>query len=353
MKKGKIILPLSLSLFLFCSSTVYAAESPITKTEVFQTESSEFKYDFQDEIEENGSKYKLGKVEYSILSQKPVTQKVHKTTTSTFDNLYEKQFDISDPSTTLGIVKIKQITVDGKIYDAELESIDYEGMTITNRTAPVETTVNLTEDEITDTIEYDYDDVLGKQTVKVTLTKASVEETDETEESSIVFPVVFHNYDADEFLINNKLIKLSDGASPVSSEYYPDIKAESLHADDPGEITDMVWTSEPYIADGELCRNASATLTESRKIYAVKYMDEVRLPDTEGYRAVLTYGTDADEKTERTTYEVQAKAEYLPIEEQNMQPLFIGIGVAVFALLFVIILVIIAKKKKNKPKPAV
>lgn len=74
MRKGKIFIALGLCLFLFASSNVCAAESPITKTETFETESSDFKYDFQEEIELNGSKYKLNKTYYKVLSQ--MTSKV-------------------------------------------------------------------------------------------------------------------------------------------------------------------------------------------------------------------------------------------------------------------------------------
>lgn len=162
---------------------------------------------------------------------------------------------------------------------------------------------------------------------------------------------MFHNYDSDVFLINNKLVPLLDENAPVSSEYFDDIKAESSYADNAGTITSIVWNGDPYFSNGELCRNASATLTESRKLYSVKYTGTVNLPDTDGFRAILTYGTDAEEKTGKTTYEVQANAEYLLVEEKSIQPIFIGIGIAVFALLIVIILVIIAKKKKHKQSP--
>ena len=74
---------------------------------------------------------------------------------------------------------------------------------------------------------------------------------------------------------------------------------------------------------------------------------EALRPDTEGYRAILTYGTDVEVPTGKISYEVQAKAEYILIEGQDYQPLFIGIGVAVFALAAVLILVIIAKRRKK------
>lgn len=336
----KIILCFALCSAFSFSVLVHAAEAPLIKTEVFHSNTADFSYDFMDEIEENGQRYKLGNVEYTVLSEKEETEIRHEVTTETVDNLYEPS--VVSPS------QKKTIVIDGKEYTASLEDISYENMIITNRTAKVETTVKLTEDKITDSIEYEYDDVQAKKKVTVILSKTEVTETDEAEENTITFPVVFHRYDAGVFLINGKLVPLQQGGSPINEQYFGDLKAESVYASASGVITSLEWNGAPYITDGETCRNALAELTESRKVYAAKYSDKVVLPDTEGYRAILTYGTDVEVPTGKISYEVQAKAEYILIEGQDFQPLFIGIGVAVFALAAVLILVIIAKRRKKR-----
>ena len=287
----------------FPALLVHAAETPLTKTEIFRSDTAEYSYDFKDEIEENDQRYKLDKVDYTVLSKQEETEIKHKVTTETVDNLYEPS--VVSPEQT------KAIVIDGKEYTASLEDIGYEIMTITDRTA----------DEVT--------------------------KTDETEENTITFPVVFHRYDAGIFLINGKLVPLQQVGSPINEQYFGDLKAESAYASASGKITSLEWNGAPYTTNGETCRNALAALTESRKVYAVKYSDKVVLPDTEGYRAILTYGTDVEVPTGKISYEVQAKAEYILIEGQDYQPLFIGIGVAVFALAAVLILVIIAKRRKK------
>ena len=324
----------------FPALLVHAAETSLTKTEIFRSDTAEYSYDFKDEIEENDQRYKLDKVDYTVLSKQEETEIKHKVTTETVDNLYE-------PS-VVSPAKTKAIVIDGKEYTAVLEDIGYEIMTITDRTAEVETTVKLTEDKITHSIQYEYEDIQSKKKVIVTLSKDEVTKTDETEENTITFPVVFHRYDAGIFLINGKLVPLQQGESPINEQYFGDLKAESVYASASGVITSLEWNGAPYIADGETCRNALAVLTESRKIYAVKYSDKALLPDTEGYRAILMYGTDVEVPTGKFFYEVQAKAEYILIEGQDYQPLFIGIGVAVFALAAVLILVIIAKRRKKR-----
>ena len=323
----------------FPALLVHAAETPLTKTEIFRSDTADYSYDFKYEIEEDGQRYKLDKVDYTVLSKQEETEIKHEVTTKTVDYLYEPS--VVSPEQT------KSIVIDGKEYTASLEDISYERMTITDRTAEVETTVKLTEDKITDSIQYEYEDIQAKKKVTVTLSKAEVTETDEAEETTITFPVVFHRYDAGIFLINGKLVPLQQVGSPINEQYFGDLKAESAYASASGKITSLEWNGAPYTTNGETCRNALAALTESRKVYAVKYSDKVVLPDTEGYRAILTYGTDVEVPTGKISYEVQAKAEYILIEGQDYQPLFIGIGVAVFALAAVLILVIIAKRRKK------
>ena len=337
--KRKIIICFALCSAFSFSPLVHAAESPLLKTEVFHSDTADYSYDFKDEIEEDGQRYKLGNVEYTVLSEKEETEIKHEVTTKTVDYLYEPS--VVSPEQT------KSIVIDGKEYTASLEDISYERMTITNRTAEVETTVKLTEDKITDSIQYEYEDIQSKKKVIVTLSKDEVTKTDETEENTITFPVVFHRYDAGVFLINGKLIPLQEEGSPINEQYFGDLKAESAYASASGKITSLEWNGAPYTTNGETCRNALAALTESRKIYAVKYSANVVLPDTEGYKAILIYGTDMEAPTGKISYEVQAKAEYILIEGQDYQPLFIGIGVAVFALAAVLILVIIAKRRKK------
>lgn len=335
------------------SSTVYAAENPITKTETFNSETSEFSYPFQEEIAEDGRSYKLNKVDYSILSQEEETKTTHETTSVTIDDLYEKSFDISDPTTLAGVSTTQEIIVDGKTYKASLENITYNNISIKGRTADVTTTLRLTEDAITDTYEYEYDDQPSGRKITVTLSLDKSEETDETTSSSIDFPVVFHRYDAGYFLINNKLIPLQSGDSPIAETYYSDLKSESVYANAAGEVTSLRWDGDTYVANGETCRNALATLTETQKIYTANYSTTVNLPDADGFQAVLVYGTDVASQTGKVNYQVQATAEYVLVEEHNIQPLLIGVGIAVLALLIAVVLVVIAKKKKKQKNPVV
>lgn len=180
------------------------------------------------------------------------------------------------------IPKEKTITIDGKDHTIQLEDIKYESVPILHRTADVSTTVKLTEDEIKDSMIYRYADEDTGRNVNVILQKSSVSETDEVKENSISFPVIFHRHGSEEYVINSKMIPISDGESPLDEKYFPDVKAESDYADTDGEITALVWDGESYFSGGEVCRNALASLTEHRPVYEVTYSDSVELPDADG-----------------------------------------------------------------------
>ncbi len=328
------------------SVPVSAAETPFVKTEIFNSEVSEAKYNFAQEIEENNKKYELGQVTYKILSETPKTETVHQTDTIIIKDLYTKKFDLNDENSISEIPKTRSITVDGKNYILPLEKITYKDITISNRTADVSTTLMLTEAEIKNEIEYEYNDTQVGQKVTVTLHQNSISETDEVKENSVSFSVVFHRYDSEEFIINNRLVPvLKESSVPVDKEFFSDIKAESDYADSNGEITDIQWEGDEYLSGGEMCRNAIATLTGTEKIYAVKYSDTVSLPNADGYQAIISYGKDIEKSTDQFDYEIEATAEYYPVNT-DISPLFIGIGVLITALLIAVVLVIIVKKKK-------
>ena len=325
-----------------------ASEDTLIKKATFTANELDFHYDFQEEIEENGQKYSRGFVSYMVLDETHETKTVHETDAETVKDLYTQKYDLSKLGTLADIPLEKTITIGGKDFKIQLEDIKYEPVPILHRTADVSTTVKLTKDEIKDSIVYRYTDEDTGRNVNVILTKKSVSETDETKENSISFPVTFHRYGSEEFVINNKRIPLSQGESPLDKKYYGDVKAESDYASTDGEITALVWDGDSYISGGEVCRNAVATLTERQMVYEVTYSDTVELPDADGFWAILCYGGDCEEYTGKVTYEVEATAEYYPVKTSPViPPLFIGIGIAILAIAVAVILAIIAKKKKQ------
>ena len=328
---------------------VFALENSVSKTEVFDSTSKNQKYEFPKEIVQNNQKYRLENVFYEVVSETPETHTVHKTEIKTINNLYSKVYDFNNKSTLKNIPESIEITVGDKKHKAKLEKIEYKPTIISNRKTNVRTSIKSVKDKIQNTAMYEFKDTVTGKEVKVSLPKISVSEIDEFIENSISFPVIFHKVDTKEFVINNRNVPmLESGNTPISSDFFGDVKAESDYSDSDGDITKIVWNSGIYSSNGEMCRNALATLRTKEKLYIANYSDEVNLPDTDGYNAILTYIADIDEPTGIINYKIEATANYIPVEEYPMSPVFIGIGVLVFAVLISVILTVIVKNKKSK-----
>ena len=110
-------------------------------------------------------------IQWKSYSQKPEIENVRETSTTVIENLYSKS--VSE------IPQTKTVTIDRKDYQAKFESVSYENMVIKNRQADIQTTLNLTENEIKDSILYEYNDTDTGNTVQVTLHKKSVSDTGE------------------------------------------------------------------------------------------------------------------------------------------------------------------------------
>lgn len=326
-------------------------ENSVTKSEVYMSYSKDKTYNFKQEITENNQQYKLGDVKYEIVSEDKEMQKKHETAEERKENLYSKIYDISNAESVKDLPKHKEITVGDTKYQAQLEKIEYENIKISNRTADVSTTAKFLKADIKDSIDYDYKDEDTGLTYTVSIPKESEVETSETKTSTSVFPVVFHKIESGIVVINGKNVPIQDGNTPISSGYFPDLKAESDYKNSDGEITALTWDGGTYTSNGELCRNALATLTTSENLWTATYSGTANLPDADGYNAILTYGIDVDEPTGRTNYQIRATATYNPVEvpaDNTATTIYIIVGLVILAILIAVILAVIARNKKSK-----
>ena len=331
----------------------------VTVTKQYTSENKEEKYSFEEEMEKNGKNYKLDDTEYKIINSEPIYETVTKTETDTVDGLDTDSYTISFPG---DLPTTKELTYDGKTYTAVLTEISYESTTGESRTTQLSSTLDLPKGNIPQTVKYNYYDSLTDQTITYEIPKISETESTKTQNITENFRVTFYQYDRGAVVINGKVIAIHDTGSPVDSEFYPEIKAVSDFADRQGNITALVWDGEPYTQNGEVCRNATATLSGEENLVAVTYGGTVELPSTEAYKANLTYSAEVKEDTGKRLYSLQATASYKIVEteisvaepETESNPLdtlsLAGIGIFVFAFAVIIILVIIAQigKQKNK-----
>lgn len=131
----KKIIPaiLSISLLLAGSVPAFAAEASvpvgdndITVEETFKTETSDFYYDFEQKIEQDGKKYKLKGVNYQTVGVEDITETQPVTHKVDYHDLYKQ--DLA-PDDTLSIVQ------NGNNVEVKLKGVTYSDTVIQNRTA--------------------------------------------------------------------------------------------------------------------------------------------------------------------------------------------------------------------------
>lgn len=167
-------------------------------------------------------------------------------------------------------------------------------------------------------------------------------------QDGFTFPVIYHSYGADSYLLGEYLIK-GGGEKPrldgcenlllheigVTPEFY--------------RIADIRWDGEPYEDEtGELCRNAIASGQKLLRDYRLVYKGTADFPAYEAWRMTAVYGPTApvdvqdDSQGESLSEPAANSEENLPAASAMPQPLTLWeritrillITIAVGALLF-------------------
>lgn len=126
---------LGLSILLTANMPAMAAQSDvkvgkndITIEETFTSDSADAKFNFDEEIKQDGKKYKFKGASYDIVSQEALTENQVKKETVDYKNLYQKDLEVEDT------IKVIQ---DGKEVTLNLKDITYSDTVIKDRTAMV------------------------------------------------------------------------------------------------------------------------------------------------------------------------------------------------------------------------
>ncbi|MDD3251693.1 MAG: hypothetical protein PHV18_03935 [Lachnospiraceae bacterium] len=117
------------------------------------------------------------------------------------------------------------------------------------------------------------------RTVTVCCTRQESRILREHWEADFRFPVVFHSYDADYYMVGERLIAHQDEQPNLA-----DCEDELLNligvAPEEYRIETIEWAGEAYPdADGNLCREALAKGSRLLRDYEVRYVGAVQLPD--------------------------------------------------------------------------
>lgn len=356
-KARKIVLPV-IALSIVAVSVINTSavdiklndDGTLTATEKFESKTENSKYGFKEEIEYDGKKYILssGDVESEVLTKKPDMVTKRETFEETVEG-YEKVTSADG----------KKVTDkdDNKTYDAVVDDIKSEEITIKNRKGNAEYTRKLTvpigeESSIEQEWTFDYDDEQLGETVQVTAPiKEQVVGADTWVDSDYPINITVNGYGADTITMNGQVIKVGEDV-PFGTEAYGIVLNYCGLDTHNYKIKSVSWNGSPYDDGGVIRRDATALVQRRSKVYTITYGGEVKLPDAVGYKTTITYGYDKQVESDTdATYYIKSQAIYNPAPDDNTATIIIvsiSVGLAVLIITAAVILFVLSRKKKYK-----
>lgn len=348
----KKLIPVLLGITILCAGSIpaMAAESSvavekndITVQEVFTTNTSDFFYDFEKTIEQDGKKYNLKGVNYQTVSIENLTETQTVTHNVDSNNLYSKNLVPEEKLI---------ITQDGTEVEVTLTDITYTDTIIKNRTATL-TAYNdyayqttKPEPAKTKTITY-YDDATGQTLTKTLQFKEIKAEDGWAWRSDLSIPITFAFYDSEYYALGDKYVPYNDD-KPALEGYESDLLNELNLDTSKYRITSIEWDGEKYQAGDITYRKAIAYGDRYTANYIAYYESTVSLPDAAGYNAVAHYEGQATVLNGEKEYTVQATAVYTPDHTTELIVAGVVGGLIIIVLLVIAILYVISKKREKR-----
>ena len=300
----------------------------------------QFDSEFETVVEQDGQKYNLLRVTYSVTGEEPLERPEPITHKVTYPDLYTQ--DAGAP---------EQLTIqkDGKDVTVTLTGISYTPQTITNRRHLVTAYTDYGYQVYTPTpdeqknVNY-YDEATGQYVPSVLDFKELQEVDGYAWRNDVSIPMTVSVYNAQFYAIGDKLVPYNEQAPAVQGFEADILRSIGL---DPEcyAIDNAAWMGAPYQSGETLCRDAVASGRRYAANYRALYESEVALPDAQGWTAVATYEGQSDILSGETEYTVEATAVY---QRDDTVMTVIALSVAALILLaaIVILLLLLAKKRK-------
>ena len=337
--KNKIcFLCLSCVLILSCITPVHGA-GVVHKEKTYTSTDKEKKYDFDKEIMESGSAFKLLDIAYQVIKEEPETEdravRYKKKTKVLKENSNYK------PS--------KTIIENGINYRLEYTSRDE----VTSQEEYTQTVTGQTDyynlEEAQNAPLIKNIRTLNKKTQKwesVQCEQVGMNVLSDGWEDSVI-NITFVSYDKQYFQWQGILVKKKK-KNPLSG--YEKQIVESVGRDtDDYKVTDISWDGTAYRnSRGVLCRDAVAKVKRKISHYRVTYKGEIRNSGKKGVVYTSTYSGLQKLETGKTLYTIKATATYKSKTDTTV--LAVGLTVGVVLLIVAIIGIIYFLKKKQKVK---
>lgn len=336
MKKTKLLaLLLVISVFSTSISAGASSGSSVKKGKIYTdtttilTKNKNEKVSFDKEITRDGKTFILKDVKYDILDKTPekeeVTHNEEKLVTNGED--FTPPNEITKDNILYKLSTIEDVPAEPYIQPVEAHT-DYE-KAVSKNTVPAEKTVS----------------VQNLKTGKSESVVCKLNDVSKVGEKWVNSHIdfTFKNYDSYVFEWQGVTIKNENTPNPLENHKTQLLKSVGLTPDD-ATIHNTYWTSEAYVKDGILCRDARADIRRKVPVYRANYTGAI---NTEMTTKKIEYKGSINSNSD-FNYKIKATATY----EKDMNTFYmtVGIGIILFIVLIVLVLFVISKEKNLKEK---
>lgn len=315
-KANKIVSLFFALIMVFVSTALsYAANTDITKTDIFYSKTKDYSYAAREEIKQDGKTYKLKNIKYKLVADKGAEAKNVK-----LENLTEEKA----PATKSFEVDGKKVTFTLDTDATKFEKNKKEGIYVYSARDPK----NFKADQTRAVKDKDGNTFTG---TLESVSKGAVYRKPITIDGEFRGDVGSQYF----YFANTGTLWPYNATAPVWNGYQADI-LNYLNLDASAyRITGASWTGS-RVSGNTLIRTAGFTGTSNVCDYTATYEDGT---DADGYTATAVY---------LSPYKVKAIATYEQAGLTTMQKVLIGAGILVLAIAIALILYFLKRKKREE-----
>ena len=315
-KANKMVSLFFALIMVFVSTALsYAANTDITKTDIFYSKTKDYNYAADKEIRQNGKTYKLKNIKYELVADKGAETKNVK-----LENLTEEKA----PGTKNFKVKGKKVAFILDKDNTKFEKNKKEGIYVYSARDPK----NFKADQTRAVKDKEGNTFTG---TLESVSKGAVYRKPITIDGEFRGDVGAQYF----YFANTGTLWPSNASAPVWNGYQADI-LNYLNLDASAyRITSGSWTGS-RVSGNTLIRTARFTGTSNVCDYTATYVDGT---DGDGYTANAVY---------LSPYKVKAIATYEQAGLTTMQKVLIGAGILVLAIAIALILYFLKRKKREE-----
>ena len=315
-KANKIVSLFFALIMVFVSTALsYAANTDITKTDIFYSKTKDYSYAAREEIKQDGKTYKLKNIKYKLVADKGAEAKNVK-----LENLTEEKA----PATKSFEVDGKKVTFTLDTDATKFEKNKKEGIYVYSARDPK----NFKADQTRAVKDKDGNTFTG---TLASVSKGAIYRKPITIDGEFRGDVGSQYF----YFANTGTLWPYNATAPVWNGYQADI-LNYLNLDASAyRITGGSWTSS-RVSGNTLIRTARFTGTSNVCDYTATYEDGT---DADGYTATAVY---------LSPYKVKAIATYEQAGLTTMQKVLIGAGILVLAIAIALILCFLKRKKREE-----